>query len=70
MRTALLILAILVGAAGIMAAMILKPTGFERCVSIIGRDIDEQATRTGATLDPRDVEVEAAKICAGDNTAT
>lgn len=69
MRTALLILAILVAAVGIMVAITLKPTGFERCVTIIGRDIDEKATQTGTTLDPRDVEVKAAKICAGENTA-
>ena len=65
MRTGLIVLAILVGAAGVMVAVTQKPTGFDRCVSIIGRDIDERATATGATLDPRDVEVEAAKICAG-----
>lgn len=65
MRTALLVVAILIGAAAVAGAVMLKPTGFERCVSIIGRDIDRQATSTGATLDPRDVEVEAARICAG-----
>lgn len=59
------VLAILIGAAGIMVAVTQKPTGFDRCVSIIGRDIDERATAIGATLDPRDVEVEAATICAG-----
>lgn len=65
MRTGLIVTAIFVGAAGIMVAIIQKPTGFDRCVSIIGRDIDGRATATGATRDPRDVEVEAAKICAG-----
>ena len=65
MRTELIILAVLVGAAGVMVAITQKPTGFDRCVSIIGRDIDARATATGATLDPRDVEVEAARICAG-----
>jgi hypothetical protein len=67
MRTGLIILAILVGAAGVMVAITQKPTGFDRCVSIIGRDIDARAAATGATLDPRDVEVEAARICAGDS---
>lgn len=65
MRTGLIMVAILVAAAGIMVAITQKPTGFDRCVSIIGRDIDARATATGATLDPRDVEVEAARICAG-----
>ena len=67
MRTGLIILAILVGAAGVMVAITQKPTGFDRCVSIIGRDIDARAAATGATLDPRDVEVVAARICAGDS---
>ena len=65
MRTGFIVLAILVGAAGIMVVVTQKPTGFDRCVSIIGGDIDARATATGATLDPRDVEVEAARICAG-----
>ena len=65
MRTGLIVLAILVGAAGVSVAVVQKPTGFDRCVSIIGRDIDARASATGATLDPRDVEVEAARICAG-----
>ena len=65
MRTGLIMLAILVGAAGIMIAVTQKPTGFERCVAIISRDIEQRALATAATLDPRDVEVEAARICAG-----
>ena len=64
MRTALLVAAILVGAGIIASAVLLKPTGFERCVSIVGRDIERNAS-PGATLDPRDVEAEAARICAG-----
>jgi hypothetical protein len=64
MRTAFIGLAIIVGAAAIAGAVLLKPTGFERCVSIIGRDIERNAS-PGATLDPRDVEAEAARTCAG-----
>ncbi|MBE0580038.1 hypothetical protein [Devosia sp.] len=64
MRTALLVAAILAGAGTIAGAVLLKPTGFERCVSIIGRDIERNAS-PGATLDPRDVEAEAARTCSG-----
>lgn len=64
MRTALIVLAILLGAGIIAAAVALKPTGFDRCVSIISADIERQAT-PGSTLDPRDTEAEAARICAG-----
>ena len=64
MRTAFIVLAILVGAGGVAATVALKPTGFERCVAIISADIERSAT-PGATLDPRDVEAEAARICAG-----
>jgi hypothetical protein len=64
-RTALIAGAILLGSGVIAAAVALKPTGFERCVAIIGGDINRRATRTGATLDPRDVDVQAAHICAG-----
>lgn len=64
MQTAFIVLAILVGAAGVAAAVVLKPTGFERCVTIISGDIERSAT-PGSTLDPRDVEAEAARVCAG-----
>ncbi len=64
MRTAFTVIAILVGAAAIAGAVLRKPTGFERCVSIISADIERNAS-PGATLDPRDVEVEAARTCAG-----
>lgn len=66
MRNGLIIaLAILIGAGGVATAVVLKPTGFDRCVAIIGKDIMNRATATGATLDPLDVDVEAARICAG-----
>ena len=64
-RAVLIALAILVGSAVVAGAILLKPTGFQRCVTIIGADIDRRASATGATLDPRDVEVEAAHLCAG-----
>ena len=64
MRTALLVVAILVGAGAVSAAVLLKPTGFERCVSIVSADIERNVS-PGATLDPRDVEAEAARTCAG-----
>lgn len=64
MRTALIALAIVVGAGIIAAAVALKPTGFDRCVAIISAEIERQAT-PGSTLDPRDTEVEAARVCAG-----
>ncbi len=67
MRTASIVIAILVGAAAIAGAVLLKPTGFERCISIISADIERNAS-PGSTLDPRDVEAEAARVCAGSVT--
>ena len=67
MRTALIVIAILVGAGGVAAAVALKPTGFERCVLIVSADIERNVS-PGATLDPRDVEAEAARTCAGAAT--
>lgn len=65
MRMAPLAVAILLGSGVIAAAIALKPSGFERCLAIVASDIDRQATRNSATLDPRDVESQAARICAG-----
>ena len=65
MKTAAIVLAILISAGGIMIAVTNKPTGFDRCVSIISGEIEDRAMATAATLDPRDVEIEAAKVCAG-----
>ncbi|UJW85068.1 hypothetical protein [Devosia sp. SL43] len=65
MKTASIVLAILVGAVGVMIAVTNKPTGFDRCVSIISGEIEDRALATAATVDPRDVEIEAARICAG-----
>ena len=64
MRTALIVIAILLGAGAVASAVAIKPTGFERCVSIISADIERNVS-PGATLDPRDVEAEAARTCAG-----
>ena len=64
MRTALIVVAILLGAGIVAAATLLKPTGFDRCVRIVSIDIERSAS-PGATLDPRDVEAEAARVCAG-----
>lgn len=65
MRTALIVVAILLGSGAIAGAVALRPSGFDRCLAIISADIERQASRTGATLEPRDVETEAARICAG-----
>lgn len=67
MRTAAIVLAILVGAGGVAATIALRPTGFDRCVSIVSADIERSAS-PGSTLDPRDVEAEAARVCAGATT--
>ena len=67
MRTALTVIAILLSAGSVAAAIALKPTGFEQCVGLIGADIERNAS-PGATLDPRDVEAEAARTCAGSAT--
>jgi hypothetical protein len=68
MRTTLIVIAILLGAGGVAVAVSLKPSGFEQCVAIISADIERNAS-PGATLDPRDVEAEAARVCAGSVTS-
>lgn len=55
--------AILVGAAMVAGAVLLRPSPFRECVTIISADIFHQ--NLTATLDPRDVEAEAARICSG-----
>jgi hypothetical protein len=64
MRTAAIVIVILLGAGGVAAAVALKPSGFDRCLAIVSADIERNAS-PGATLDPRDVEAEAARICTG-----
>ena len=56
-------LAIVLGAAIVAGAIILRPGDFATCVDIISRDIVRQNIH--ATLDPRDVEAEAARTCSG-----
>ena len=62
MKTWALVVAVLVGAGIIAGAVVLKPSGFRECVTVISADIF--ARDVTVTLDPRDVEVEAAKVCA------
>ena len=63
MKTWALVVAIIVGAGIVAGAVVLKPSGFRECVTVISADIF--ARDVTVTLDPRDVEVDAAKICAG-----
>lgn len=63
MRTGILAIAILVGAAIVGGAIVLRPSPFRECVTIISADIFRQDLTV--TLDPRDVEAEAARICSG-----
>ena len=63
MKTWALVVAVLIGAGIIAGAVMLKPSGFRECVTVISADIF--ARDVTVTLDARDVEVEAAKACAG-----
>lgn len=63
MRTGLLALAILAGAGVIAGAIVLRPSPFRECVTLISADIVHQDLTV--TLDPRDVEAQAARICSG-----
>lgn len=63
MKTWALVVAVLIGAGIIAGAVMLKPSGFRECVTVISADIF--ARDVTVTLDPRDAEVEAAKVCAG-----
>lgn len=56
-------LAILFGAGVIAGAILVKPSPFGECVTLITADIFRQDLTV--TLDPRDVEAEAARICSG-----
>lgn len=57
--------AIIIGSLIIAGAIRLAPSDFERCIAVISDDI-ERANAT-ATLDPRDVRAQAARICSGYN---
>lgn len=63
MRVWPIALSVIVGAALVAGAVILKPSPFRECVGIISEDIFRQDPTV--TLDPRDVEAQAARICSG-----
>ena len=63
MKTTALVLAILIGAGLIAGAVLLRPSPFRECVTVISADIYRQDL--SVTLDPRDVEAQAARICSG-----
>jgi hypothetical protein len=55
--------AILVGSGIVASAVATRPSEFSQCVGVISAGIyNADAT---VTLDPRDVEVQAAKVCEG-----
>jgi hypothetical protein len=62
-RTWFLVLAILAGAGVVAGAIMLRPSPFRECVEIISADIFRQDLTV--TLDPDDVEAQAARICSG-----
>ena len=55
---------IALSAASVVSAILLRPSDFETCLKIISEDIYRQDG--SATLDPKDVEAQAARICSGD----
>ena len=63
MRTWIVASAILVGSIIVAGAILLTPSPFRECVTLISADIFRQDLTV--TLDPRDVEAEAARICSG-----
>lgn len=63
-KTLVLAAAIVLGAVVVAGAVVLRPTGFQQCVGVVSAEIERKAS-AGATLDPRDVEAEAARTCAG-----
>lgn len=66
MRDSLLPAAVIfISALAIAGAILLRPTGFDRCLEIVSSDINRQAG--SATRDPRDVEAQAARVCAGND---
>ena len=56
-------LAIFMGSSIVAGAIILKPSPLRECVTLISADIFRQ--NLTASLDPRDVEADAARICSG-----
>jgi hypothetical protein len=64
MRSTILLAAvILLSAITIAGAVLLRPSDFDKCLNIISADIYRQDPT--ATLDPRDVEAQAARTCSG-----
>lgn len=63
MNAWLVALAILLGSGVVAGAILLKPSPFRECVTLISADIFREDMTV--TLDPRDVEAEAARICSG-----
>ncbi|KKB76889.1 hypothetical protein VW35_16375 [Devosia soli] len=63
MKTTSLVLAILLGAAMVAGAILLRPSAFRECVGVISSEIVRQDLTV--TLDPRDVEARAARVCSG-----
>ena len=59
----LLAIVILLSAIVIAGAILLRPSDFDQCLGVISADIYRQDP--SATLDPRDVEAQAARICSG-----
>ncbi|ASR10242.1 hypothetical protein CHY08_24590 (plasmid) [Rhizobium leguminosarum bv. viciae] len=55
---AILLSAIIVG-----GAILIRPSDFDRCLAVISAEIYRRDQT--ATLDPREVEAQAARICAG-----
>ena len=63
MNAWLVALAILLGSGVVAGAILLKPSPFRECVTLISADIFREDMTV--TLDPRDVEADAARICSG-----
>lgn len=59
----LLAAVVLLSAITVASAILLRPSSFDRCLDIITADIYCRAG--SATLDPKDVEVQAAQACSG-----
>jgi len=51
----------LLSAGTVAGAILLRPTDFDRCLKTVSTDIYRQGGT--ATLDPKDVEAQAARIC-------
>lgn len=58
-----LVVAILLGAGLVAGAILVRPSSFRECVTLISADIFREDLTV--TLDPRDVEAEAARVCSG-----